>query len=251
MTHFNPKDHLIDLRGKKYLDVRNRLVWFRHEHPQGSVQTQIISAAPPIVKASIYDNEGVLIATGHGTANAPKNGSTVVWSGREIEKAETAAIGRALGHAGYGTEDAMHYVVKSIAASTTVEEKKARLGAGTNRNLTGGANGQHANSEQVDLALVNPDPPSEVVENPQNATDPLVAPKTGNSQSPVNSKKGYKEHDLWNAILKPVYGNNPIHMKKSLKKLDEAGLLGQWLTLEEAIEVVKNRHNEPTKDIPA
>lgn len=244
---FNPKDHLIDLRGKKYLDVRNRLVWFRHEHPQGSVQTEIISAAPPIVKASIYDGENNLLATGHGTANAPKNGSTVVWSGREIEKAETAAIGRALGHAGYSTEDAMHYVIKSIAASTTVEEKKQRLGSGNNRNLTGGANGYHSDqSDHANLAIVEPQTPSEMVENLENAPDPLVAPKNGNSDKPVNGKKGYKEHDLWNAVLKPVYGNNPIHMKKSLKKLDEAGLLGQWLTLDEAVAVVTNR-----KDIPA
>lgn len=103
MTKFDPKEHLIDLRGKKYLPVNMRLVWFREDHPQGSIQTEVMNYEPLVIRASIYSSEGVLLATGHGSANAPQ-GAKVVWSGREIEKAETAAIGRALGHAGYGTQ---------------------------------------------------------------------------------------------------------------------------------------------------
>lgn len=237
MGNFNPKDHLIDLRGKKYLDVRNRLVWFRAENPNGSVQTDIISAQPPIVKAYVYNNDGVLIATGHGTANKPANGN-VVWTGREIEKAETAAIGRALGHAGYSTEDAMHYVVKTIAASTTVEEKKARLGAGTNRNLTGGSNG-HAKPANSDPGFIEPN----IESVPQNAVDPLVGARNANSQQSSNGKQTWKDADLWNAVLKTVYGNNPIHMKKSLKKLMESGAINYYMPLDEVIEVVKHRHD--------
>ena len=30
---FNPNDHLINLKGKHYLEVKWRLVWFRMEHP--------------------------------------------------------------------------------------------------------------------------------------------------------------------------------------------------------------------------
>lgn len=101
MTKFDPKEHLIDLRGKKYLPVNMRLVWFREDHPNGSIQTEVINFEPIVAQARVYNSDGVLLATGHGTAN---NGQKAVWSGREIEKAETAAIGRALGHAGYGTQ---------------------------------------------------------------------------------------------------------------------------------------------------
>ncbi len=50
----------------------------------------------------MYSADGALLATGHGSADAGER--RVVWSGREFEKAETAAIGRALAHAGFGTQ---------------------------------------------------------------------------------------------------------------------------------------------------
>lgn len=98
---FNPQEHMIDLKGKQYLPVAWRLVWFRDDYPQGAISTEVLGYEPLLVKAYIHTQEGVLLATGHGGAVA-KPGA--VWSGREIEKAETAAIGRALGHAGYGTQ---------------------------------------------------------------------------------------------------------------------------------------------------
>lgn len=98
---FNPNEHMLDMRGKKYLPVAWRIVWFRETHPAGTIGTEVISFEPLCVKATITNAEGVLIATGHGTAN---DTGKAVWSGRAIEKAETAAIGRALGHAGFGTQ---------------------------------------------------------------------------------------------------------------------------------------------------
>ena len=98
---FNPNNHLTDLRGKQYLEVAWRLVWFRDKHPQGQIITNMVSAEPLVMRCEIVV-DGVLVATGHGTANA--GGRKVVWSGREIEKAETAAIGRALAAAGFGTQ---------------------------------------------------------------------------------------------------------------------------------------------------
>lgn len=103
MAKFDPASHLIDLRGKKYLPVAQRLVWFREDYPGGSIQTEVMNYDPLVVRASVYNNDGALLATGHGSANI-QQGAKVVWSGREIEKAETAAIGRALGHAGFGTQ---------------------------------------------------------------------------------------------------------------------------------------------------
>ncbi len=99
---FNPKDHLISLKGKDYLETKWRIAWFRDDHPQGQLLTEIVSVDPILImKAYVQDSEGRVLATGHGTAQA-KQGA--VWAGREIEKAETAAIGRALGNAGYGTQ---------------------------------------------------------------------------------------------------------------------------------------------------
>ena len=97
---FDPKSKITDLRGKDYLEVKWRLVWFREERKDGTILTEVISTAPLMVKATIMDGNKIL-ATGYGTAQVKQN---AVWNGREVEKAETAAIGRALAHAGYGTQ---------------------------------------------------------------------------------------------------------------------------------------------------
>lgn len=97
---FDPKSKVSNLRGKEYLEVKWRLVWFRDERKDGAILTEVISTDPLMVKATIMDGSKIL-ATGYGTAQVK---AAAVWNGREVEKAETAAIGRALAHAGYGTQ---------------------------------------------------------------------------------------------------------------------------------------------------
>lgn len=104
---FDPKQHFTKIKGKggagrDYLDVKWRVVWFRDEYPDWTVNTQVIQLEPfAVMRAEIINPEGRLIATGHGMAKDTGNN---VWSGRAVEKAETAAIGRALALAGFGTQ---------------------------------------------------------------------------------------------------------------------------------------------------
>jgi len=99
---FNPKAHMMNMRGNDYLEVKWRIVWFRDEHPGGQILTEMVNLDPLVMKATVYDADGNPLASGFGSADS--DGKRVVWSGREIEKAETAAIGRALAHAGFGTQ---------------------------------------------------------------------------------------------------------------------------------------------------
>lgn len=98
---FDPRRYVIQLHGKPYLEVKHRIQWFRSEHPRGAIQTARCEGPgqPVMFQASIYDGDGALLATAH--AGVPKSDERAVWTGREVEKAETAAIGRALAHAGY------------------------------------------------------------------------------------------------------------------------------------------------------
>jgi len=101
---FNPEEHLIEIGGKKYLETKYRLMWFRQDHPSGCISTEIATYDPLVVRCVVSDENGRTLATGHGTAI---DTGKAVWRGRAIEKAETAAQGRALGAAGYGTQFAM------------------------------------------------------------------------------------------------------------------------------------------------
>jgi hypothetical protein len=90
---------LLDLRGKDYLQVAHRLVWFREEHPTWSIETEplAIQSDYAIFVARVKDENGRLIST--GTKHETKHGFFDF-----IEKAETGAIGRALALCGYGTQ---------------------------------------------------------------------------------------------------------------------------------------------------
>ena len=90
---------LLNLRGKEYLEVKYRLVWFREDHPDWSIETELanVTDTSAYAKAIIRDESGRIIATSHKF-------ESVQGFPDFIEKAETGAIGRALALIGYGTQ---------------------------------------------------------------------------------------------------------------------------------------------------
>lgn len=96
---FNANEHLIDLKGKQYLQVMWRLVWFREEKPLWCIDTKLeqLENNHAVFSAKICDENGVLKASGYGSESMKDFRDF-------IEKAETKAIGRALAMLGYGTQ---------------------------------------------------------------------------------------------------------------------------------------------------
>lgn len=91
---------IMNLKGKDYLQVAHRLVWFREEHPDWSIETEYVALTDQsaFAKAVIKDQSGRVIATSH------KEESLKDFPAGYREKAETGAIGRALALCGYGTQ---------------------------------------------------------------------------------------------------------------------------------------------------
>lgn len=102
---FDPNVHMMDLKGKAYLPVSARLVWFREQKPNWAISTELLKLnlgdTPQtqfaLFKATILDENGLIKATAHGS-------ETKVDFNDFIEKAEAKATGRALAYLGYGTQ---------------------------------------------------------------------------------------------------------------------------------------------------
>lgn len=86
--------------GGIYVPVAERIRWFRSEHPDWSITTDIMQMDENgvLFRATVTNSQGAVVATGHAYESIAPN---------YIEIAETSAIGRALGVAGYGTACAL------------------------------------------------------------------------------------------------------------------------------------------------
>lgn len=93
----------VDIKGKDYVPVNERLKYFRQNHPLYTIETDIISLENGIVtiKAVIKDETGRVIATGHAQE---KETSSFINKTSYVENCETSAIGRALAVFGIGLD---------------------------------------------------------------------------------------------------------------------------------------------------
>lgn len=104
---FDVKKHLIKVQGgRDYLPVDYRLVWFREEHLDWGIETHPVTIDTErglaVFSAVIRNAEGRAMA--QGTKMETARGFADY-----VEKAETGAIGRALGVLGYGTQFAPEF----------------------------------------------------------------------------------------------------------------------------------------------
>ncbi len=125
---FNPREHLMHIKNKQgsteYLPVQWRLVWFRQECPNGTIETELVHLdldKETEEETYVWNQEKrrseKVIKTARGIAifrATVKDGKGWIATGTKMEKAasfpdyleksETGAIGRALAALGYGTQ---------------------------------------------------------------------------------------------------------------------------------------------------
>ncbi len=125
---FNPRQHLMQIKNKngasEYLPVQWRLVWFRQECPEGTIETELVHLdldKETEEETYVWNQEKrrseKVIKTAKGIAifrATVKDGKGGVATGTKMEKAasfpdyleksETGAVGRALAALGYGTQ---------------------------------------------------------------------------------------------------------------------------------------------------
>lgn len=96
----------VNIKGKEYVEVNERLKEFRNNFKDYSLTTEIIELTPEycVLKAVITDDKGIIRATGLAQENRD---SSYINKTSYIENCETSAWGRALGNFGIGIDSAI------------------------------------------------------------------------------------------------------------------------------------------------
>jgi hypothetical protein len=94
----------IDIKGKSYVQVNERILHFRKNFPDYTLESTLISdeSGRAVFKAKIKNADGIVVATGHAYE---LEGSSFINKTSYIENCETSAWGRALGCFGIGIQD--------------------------------------------------------------------------------------------------------------------------------------------------
>jgi ribosomal protein S8 len=102
----------INIHGNEYVPVSERLRIAHEDNEVLSIETELLDAGRAIVKATVTTSKGIF--SGISAANPDKS----IEKQSPYEVAETSAVGRALGFAGYGVVDSIasaDEMVKAVA----------------------------------------------------------------------------------------------------------------------------------------
>src|SRR6266496_5236744 len=155
---FNPNEHVMQLKSregsKDYLPVQWRLVWFREQCPQGTIDTEELEvdldreveeevyvwnnekrrSEKVIKRAKGYARYKAIVTDGKGGRATGTKSENATSFPDFAEKAETGAIGRALAGLGYGTQFAPDLNEAHRIVDSPVERHTASPGGYSNGN---------------------------------------------------------------------------------------------------------------------
>ncbi|MBP5728356.1 MAG: hypothetical protein J6Y48_14900 [Clostridia bacterium] len=133
ISRVNSEIEMIDMKGKSYAMVPERITAFRKLYPEGFIITEIVAMDGPVVlmkaKAGYYREDGseVILATGMARE---ERGKGMVNGTSHVENCETSAIGRCLGMMGLGLNGggvcSAEELVNAITAQKQIEAEERR-----------------------------------------------------------------------------------------------------------------------------
>jgi len=120
----------INIKGKPYVEVVERLRVFRESFADYSLTTEVVQLTPDFVvlNAVITDPTGRIVATGHAHEDRT---SSMINKTSYVENCETSAFGRCLAALGIGIETSIasaNEVQMAIAQQANLDDLSDRLG---------------------------------------------------------------------------------------------------------------------------
>ncbi len=118
----------VNIHGKQYITVAERVQEVHaslKEMDKLSITTEVVYLNPVVVKATVTINDNVF--TGYSAANPTK----AIEKMSPYEVAETSAVGRALGFAGFGIVDGIATADEMVKATTATAVSMSSYDQGT------------------------------------------------------------------------------------------------------------------------
>ena len=121
----------VNIKGKKYVPVNERLKYFRETYKQHCLETKIIEVTDEtaLMKAIIRDERGEIVATGVAR-EVRLDEKSFVNATSYVENCETSAWGRALANFGIGIDETVasaDELVQAIGAKDQQEKESDSL----------------------------------------------------------------------------------------------------------------------------
>ena len=141
LLEVNKEINTIDVKGKQYAEVPQRIKAFRKLFPNGSIETEIVTLDEKrvVMKCTIKDENGKVLATAHAYEN---EGSSFINKTSFIENCCTSCTGRALGYLGIGIDTSVasyEEVANAMENQKKIDETKIQAleKALENNNISG------------------------------------------------------------------------------------------------------------------
>ena len=129
MTDAQLQDKAVDIKGKKYVLVSDRILFFNANYPNGSINTELLSKPEDdmvVVKATIIPDTDKPERKFSDMSQAIW-GEGFINKTSALENCSTSAVGRALAYMGIGVIDSVASVDEINKAQTSTGRKEAPL----------------------------------------------------------------------------------------------------------------------------